>query len=357
MAFKIFNIENINEWEKVYRSLPETFQHISYSPAYHKLFEINGDGKAELFYYESDRSVFYYPYLVTETSKIGNVKLEESVYDIKSVFGYTGPLFVNDDNDFVKSVYKVFQKYCSEKNFLCELIRFNPVLENHLGLSNLNIHEFIDVKKYVLLDLKAHSDYRDNYRPKYKRGIRRYNEISEKIKDNIDKESISKFKLLYQNQMLEKNADSYYLFTEKYFDNLESLLKNYGCMHYVEDSGEMKSAVIFVFDKHTAYYYHSCRDTSDRKSIWYNKILLDYTFRKFQEKNFHYCMLGGGVTNSNEDSLLHFKRNLSPLERTFVIGKRVMLKEKYESIVKIWEENYPYLKEKYSGYLEKFRLI
>jgi hypothetical protein len=356
MAYKIFNIENINEWEKVYSALPETFRHISYSPVYHKLFELNGDGKAELFCYESDGSVFYYPYLITETLVIGNVELDEPVYDIKSVFGYTGPLFVNGNKDFIKAAYNIFQEYCNEKNFLCELVRFNPVLNNHLKLTGLALHEFVEVKKYVLLDLKVHDDYRENYRPKYRRGIRRYNKISDRIKANIDEDSISKFKKLYQKQMLEKNTDSYYLFTEKYFDNLRSLLNDYGCMYYVEDEGEMKAAVVFVFDKHTAYYYHSCRDTSDINSKWYNKILLDYTFREFQRKGFRYCMIGGGVSNSNDDSLLSFKRNISPLDTTFVIGKRIMLKEKYDRIIMIWEEEYPSLKDKYSSYLERFRL-
>jgi len=356
MDYKIFNIDKEEEWEKVYKLLPESFQHISFSPLYHKLFEINGDGKAELFYYESGGSIFYYPYLITETKSIGDVVLDEPVYDIKSVFGYTGHLFVNEDPGFVKSSYKVFQKYCTERNFLFELIRFNPVLENHLNLTGINLHEFIWVKKYVILDLKAKEDFRENYKPKYRKEIRRYNEISERVRSDINEMSVINFRKLYQKQMIEKNADSYYLFTEQYFDNLLSLLKNNGCLYYVEDNGEMKAAVVFVFDKHTAYYYHSCRDTSDSNSNWYSKILLDYTFSKFQEMGFHYCMIGGGVSNSNNDSLLSFKRNISSLERTFVMGKRILLQEKYSSIVKIWEEKHPELIEKYSSYLEKFRL-
>ena len=356
MSYTVYNIENIEDWEKVYNALPEKYQHISFSPEYHKLFEINGDGKAELFYHESDDSVFYYPYLITETFRIGDVILDEPVYDIKSVFGYTGPLFVNEDDDFVKSSYVLFQKYCTEKNFLCELIRFNPVLENHLNLLGVKYLEFTSVKKYVLLDLKVHEDFRENYKPKFRKEIRRYSEISERINCITDKEAVAKFKNLYQKQMIEKNADSYYLFSETYFDNLVNLLNNYGCMYYVEDDGEMKAAVVFVFDKHTAYYYHSCRDTSDYNSNWYNKILLDYSFCEFQKKGFQYCMVGGGVTNSNDDSLLSFKRNISSLERTFIIGKRVILKEKYDKTVRIWEANYPSLKEKYSSFLEKFRI-
>ncbi|MFZ4592504.1 MAG: hypothetical protein ACOYN6_15995, partial [Ignavibacteria bacterium] len=73
-------------------------------------------------------------------------------------------------------------------------------------------------------------------------------------------------------------------------------------------------------------------------------------------KGFHYCMIGGGVTNSNDDSLLSFKRNISSLERTFIMGKRILLKEKYNTVIKIWEEQYPSLKDKYSSFIEKFRL-
>lgn len=356
MSYKVYNTENTAGWEAVYKSLPEEYQHISYSPLYHRLFEINGDGKAELFYYESDGRIFYYPYFVTETSQIGDVVLSEPVYDIKSVFGYTGPLFVNEDYEFVKSAYKMFQEYCGERNFLCELIRFNPVLENHLNLTGIKIHEFIDVKKYVLLDLKMYEDLRENYRPRYRKQIKRYSNISDRIETTLNKESVSKFKNLYQKQMVEKNADSYYLFTENYFANLEALLKNNGCLYYVEDDNEMKAAVVFVYDKHTAYYYHSCRDTSDSNSNWYNKILLDYTFEEFKSKGFHYCMIGGGVSNSKDDSLLSFKRNISPLERTFIMAKRIMLEDKYEDVVKLWEGNHPSLINKYSSYLEKFRL-
>jgi len=356
MSYAIYNIENIGEWERIYKSLPEEYQQISFSPVYHKLFENNGDGRAELFYHESKGSIFYYPYLITETSKIGNAVLEDSVYDIKSVFGYTGPLFVNEDDDFVKSSYNIFQKYCAEKNFLCELIRFNPVLENHINLSVIKHIEFIKVKRYVLLDLKIHQDYRENYKPRYRKGIIKYSKISNRIKCDVNKDSINKFKNLYQKQMFEKNADSYYLFGEKYFDNIQGLIKNHGCMYYFEDDGEMKAAVVFAFDKHTAYYYHSCRDTSDNNSIWYNKILLDFTFGELKKKGLRFCMLGGGVKNSDEDNLLSFKRNISPLERDFVIGKRIILKEKYDNTVKIWEDNYPHLKDKYSLFLEKFRI-
>ncbi len=356
MSYRIFNIDNIKEWQEVYNKLPENYQHISFSPQYHKLFEYNGDGKAELFYYESDGKVFYYPYFITKTSKIGSVVLDEPVYDIKSVFGYTGPLFICKHTDFIKQSLSVFNDYCKERNFLCELIRFNPVLGNDHILRGINVHDFINVKKYVLLDLKIHSDFRENYKKNYRKEIKRYDVISDRIKKTLDSGSISKFKNLYQKQMLEKNADSYYLFSENYFNNLEELLKTNGFMYYVEDEGEMKAAVVFIFDKHTAYYYHSCRDTSDNDTRWYNKLLLDYTFREFQKMDLKYCMIGGGVTNSDDDSLLSFKKNISPLERTFVMGKRVMLKEKYNQTVEIWENQFPHLKEKYSGFLEKFRL-
>ena len=356
MSYKVYNTDNITGWESAYNTLPEEYRHISYSRLYHRLFEINGDGKAELFIYKSGKSIFFYPYLVTETKSIGKVILPEPVFDIKSVFGYTGPLFINQNKDFIKASYNVFRNYCSERNILIELIRFNPVLENHLNLTDIKLHKFVKVKKYVLLDLKSLEDFRENYKPKYRKEIRRYSSVAGRIKTGITPKSVSQFKHLYRKQMLGKNADSYYLFTEKYFEHLGKLIKNNGCLNYIEESGKMKTAVVFIYDKHTAYYYHSCRDTSDANSGWYNKVLLDYTFEQLRNKGFRYCLIGGGISNSKDDSLLRFKRNISPFERTFIIGKRILLEEKYNSVVKIWEDQYPSLKDKYSSFLEKYRL-
>lgn len=356
MGYKIYNTNDFDEWKEVYSKLPLECRHISYSPQYHRLFEYNGDGKAELFYYEDGGETLYYPYLITKTEKIGNTFLDEPVYDIKSVFGYTGPLFLNKSNGFINKSIEKFNQYCTERNFICELIRFNPVIGNEKQLIDLNIHTFYDVKKYVLLDLKRYPDIRENYKKNYRKEIKRYDTISERIRNTVDSESVNKFRKLYQKQMLEKNADSYYLFTENYFEHLEELLQTNGCMYYVEDNNEMKSAVVFVFDKHTSYYYHSCRDTQDTDSRWYNKLLLDYAFREFSKNGLDYCMIGGGVTNSDDDNLLSFKRNISPLERTFIMGKRILLQEKYRQTVEIWENQFPHLKEKYSGFLEKFRL-
>lgn len=356
MGYRIFNINNFDEWQEVYKKLPLELRHVSYSPQYHRLFEYNGDGTAELFYFENGEDIFYYPYLITKTERIGKAILNEPVYDIKSVFGYTGPLFVNKNSGFINNSISEFNQYCKEKNFICELIRFNPVLENEKQLIDLDIHTFYNVKKYVLLDLKKYTDIRENYKKNYRKEIKRYDTISERIKSTINTDSVTKFRNLYQKQMLEKNADSYYLFTENYFEHLEELLKTNGCMYFMEDNNEMKSAVVFIFDKHTAYYYHSCRDTQDIDSRWFNKLLLDYAFKEFRNKGLYYCMIGGGVTNSEDDNLLSFKRNISPLERTFVMGKRILLKEKYNQTVEIWENQFPHLKEKYTDFLEKFRL-
>jgi hypothetical protein len=331
--------------------------HLHYLYDYHDLMASNGDGDPVLFLYTENTNVFLHTFLKKRISNIGKAVIENQ-FDIRSVFGYTGPISNSTDEDFNASAYKTFSKWCYDANIIAELIRFNPILKNQIVLQNSDV-EIVKLKPYTYLDLslseeilfKRISKRTQKYFKKAKREYDSYLQVSKDI-DNL-----KEFFQLYKTHMEKIGTESYYFFSDTYYNKLADFVNNYGFLLFARIDGKIVAGIIQLFCNNTAYPHHAARDFNFKESSVIYKYILWRSIIKAKEENMKTCLLGGGVTNELNDPLLQFKMVFNPVVNHFFLGKKVHHQDAYQRICNQWESEYPKLKLKYSTYIDKYRFI
>ncbi|MBM4159435.1 MAG: hypothetical protein FJ216_11760 [Ignavibacteria bacterium] len=330
---------------------------VHFMPEYHKLFEANGDGKFEIFVFEENGKIFLYPFLKNRIDKIGNTYINEEIYDIQSVFGYTGYLYNTEDEDFLRKADEALIKYCHSHKIIVEFIRFNPVLQNQKHIANFEGFELFKIKNFLIVDL---FDNEEKLREQYnRRELNRYINRSVKLGMNLEelnnKAEFDEFVALYMKNMEAIKVDKYFYFSNEYFEKLYKFIQHKGTLFFVKNNRKMINAVLFIYNNDTVYSHHSCRDFDDELSVAFNKPLFHFSFLKLGEYGFKQCMLGGGNSPSEDDSLYLFKKSFSNKIVDLTGGKRIYEPDKYKLLCSIWEKEFPQLTEKRKNFILKYR--
>lgn len=348
------------QWKYYLAMLPKQSIHIQFLPEYHNLFISNVETSAEIFICREDENILVIPYIKEGINKIGTKLLDKKYYHVKSVFGYTGPLTNSKDDAFVYYAFKEYAAYLSDQNVLFDFIRFNPIIENYKILKSINTHyDIFPEKKYIYVDLLLDYDLiKRNYRKRYKTLINKYDKFSQNynyVITNNDYDLYNRFVRLYIAHMKSLGANDYYLFNDDYYIKLYGLINNgLGCIFAVTENAELISALVFLYNEHTVYYHHGCHNVALDPAGILNKYLFDRAVSYFKQQNFTYLMLGGGVSNNDEDSLYQFKLGFSKFWKYFYLGKQIFNNDKYNELCKIWAHEYPELKIKYKHYIDKY---
>lgn len=167
-------------------------------------------GEALLFYYTDGGGEVAYPFIKRTID--GD---PEGYYDISTPFGYGGPVIKNRQNSptLVSRFRDEFCSFCKNQRIIAEFIRFHPLLGNALPFKgHLKLLPMYDTytKKLELDDLL--------------KGNRGKHEVIIKKLGTV--RHMFEFLVLYYSEVrLRDDADSYYFFTDDYF---EALVKELG---------------------------------------------------------------------------------------------------------------------------------
>lgn len=227
---------------------------------------------------------FIYPFLLLSYN--GNLSM--------SSLGYQGPLWKRESGMLeVEEFVAKRAEFIKTNNIVCEFIRFNPFIDNHIPLKGL--YNVVESLSFYIIDVKAEPDDYLSSLPNRTRAI-----LSKPIKDAV---SISKEIGLIEEALEFKN--------EFFCDNnsLTSLIESQFAvqMTYSVNNLEIASS-LFIVSKDSAYYIANV--SSDMgKHLGANVVLL-FEFYKYAFNNgIKYIGLGGGVEEN--DSLSLFKKQFS----------------------------------------------
>ena len=355
MSVEILTSADQDRWWQYFHLLPENYQHIHFAPNYHRLLESNDDGQARLFVNVLDDSLFFYPFMLRKIDRIGDRKIDLDYHDITSVFGYTGPLIINNSEQFFANSQTALKEYFDSHNIISEMIRYNPIIQNHKNYSASGLKN-VAIKEYVYIDFP---DEPEELSSIYSSRLQTYLNKAERMDFDIEfsraKKDVYDFFDLYYQHMQDIDVDNYYLFSSDYFDRLFELIQNHGYLVFSRENGQMVAGLIFLEYKHTAYYHHGARNTDVDNSGLVNKYLFHRVFLRQIEKGLKNCLLGGGASDSAQDSLLKFKKFFTNRSSNFVIGKRVVDRQKYDRIISIWEQECPRAADKYENFVDRYR--
>ena len=306
-----------------------------FNPNYAKVYkDIDGD---------SDTFVFECEYgKITNTFILRKIKWNidgQVYYDIVTPYGYGGPKAdnVTDIKKLMEEYKEAFAAYCKGKNIICEFIRFHlfdniDVRENYYG-ETLHLLDNVVVDTTGDFKSKIWMGYEHKVRKNVKKAMR--NDLQIVIENNLS--HLDGFLSIYNDTMDRNNAEDYYYFGRKYFEDIAKLLpENFVYFHVFKD-GKIAStelvlcsedyAYSFLGGTFTEYYDYRPNDFLKNEIVkWCNTT---------GRKKF---ILGGGY--HKEDGIYKYKRCFTPdPDVPFYVGRYIFNRVVYDKVVEVRRAN------------------
>lgn len=321
-----------------------------FNPEYAKVYA-DIDGKSETFTFECEHGK------ITNTFILREIKWKldgQTYYDIVTPYGYGGPLAENvTDIDALMTAYKTaFTEYCKEKHIICEFIRF------HL-FDNVDVREHYYGETLHLLDnvvVDTTGDFEEHIWKRYEHKVRKNvnkaikNELEIVIENNLD--HLDGFLDIYNSTMDRNNADSYYYFGQKYFEDIAKFLPNNFMYFHVFKDGKIASTELVLCSENYAYSFLGGTFTdfyAFRPNDFLKNEIIKWCNRTGRKK----FILGGGY--HKDDGIYKYKRCFTPdPDVPFYAGRYVFDKEVYDKMVEMRVQEDPEF-DKNTGYFPKYR--
>lgn len=245
-------------------------------------------GEALLFYYIDDagEGEIMYPFIKRKLARPGAF-----YYDITSPFGYGGPVFKvrKDGSKLAASFLAAFSIYSRTEKIIAEYIRFHPLLHNaelmKEGLKLLPVHDTYTFKlNYVNKDTTE-----DRYN-----GTLAEKESPYSVKKLGTVKHMFDFLVLYYSTIRRnEETDSYYFFTNDYFESLVSELgPNLHLFGIFK--GNRLLAACYVLAKGEVLYHHVSANLVEEKESDAESKLMAAIAQWGADNNYSCFHLSGG---------------------------------------------------------------
>ncbi|MDN5585853.1 MAG: GNAT family N-acetyltransferase [Brevibacterium sp.] len=319
------------EWERVWERIGkgEIFSH----PAYLCALADNdgkvlaaygrGPGGGEVLYAFIRRPI--------TTDAVGR-PVEVGLSDLITGLVYGGPIGDIAAADDLEWFWRKFAVWARENGVVSEFIRFSPVVEDRLGpypgtVRRQAPHVVRDLGGLGPEDLVAAMV--SNSRRRYRRAI------EAEYRTHIDDtgEMLDDFLDIYEENMDRVEAAPAFYFPREFFEEINRTFPGRFAYVFVLDGDEPVSATLMLYGDRTAYYYLSgCRTSALHSGAHVFAHIA--CMRSSLARGARHHVLTGGVTNTENDNLLRFKRHLVPDGlRDYLTGERIFLPEVYSRLL------------------------
>ena len=322
--------DNIVLIREILDEFPTQKKDIYFQPEYSLLYQ-NNSKKSLCFYFNNKKKIFFYPFLLQNINKIDNY------FDITTPYGYGGPITNTNDKSFIKEAEKCLNEELIKLNVIAELIKFHPLIKNHLILKNIYRGKIIKVCKTISLNVQKYSEnfllnriYSYSNRKSIKKAYR--NEC--KIVISNDNYSWSKFIKLYESNLINNTANKKYFFSNKYYQ----MIKNYFYDQYLIFSCKIKNEIVsslLILYTNQFAHCHLIGSNELARKLSANNMLHHEVIKWCKLSNINILHFGGGVTNDEKDTVYKFKKSFSNETNDFYIGERVINRNKYHELCKM----------------------
>ncbi len=334
---EIFTLDQFEKWDSTVRSFRQ--YDVYYLSGYVKAFEIHGDGKPLLLYYNSEDVHGINVVMmrdVADDSRFSGVIDKDEYYDITTPYGYGGWYFEGDLKDYA-AFESEYENWCKDNNIICEFVRFHPVLENALHSYN-ELYDREMLGNTVAIELDDDEAIWERFSPSNRRHIRVSDKEGVVIKTGTSKEDFDVFQKIYETTMNNDDATDYYYFDEEFFESIRNDLEGYYTLFtaYLEDIPIASS--IMIYAGNLMNYHLSGQLFEYRRYAGTNKLL--YEAAKWGcEQGYKWLHLGGGL-GAKEGPLYDFKKSFYKKgeDKEFYVGKKILDKDKYDYLTSLRNE-------------------
>ncbi len=337
----------IDNWNNYLDAIPAKFQDIYFREEYVKLYETDKE-KACCFVYKDGESVMLYPFLRRTFEYNGN-----TYFDFETAYGYGGPVSNDHSEAFMTTALKSMAENAQKENFVCGFTRFHPLLENWYYFDKVGrvIHD----RKTIAINLKGGIDatWMNEIHTKNRNVIKKGEKYGlEFIVDN-DFLYLNDFEKLYNSTMDKLEADGFYYFEPKYYEQLKDTISN-RFLGIVKYQDKIVAGAVFFYQVPYGHYHLAGSDKESLK-LSPNNFLLWEAAKEMTHRGVECFHLGGGTDGSEENSLYQYKRKFSKKEYQFALGKMIFNQSLYNDICSDWAAANPEKVEEFKHILLKYK--
>lgn len=320
----LITIKQKEEWK---RYVSQSVQHDFYHTWYYHSLDLSGT--PILFVYEENRDYIAFPLIKREIP-------DSTLFDLTSVYGYTGPIsnqkFEDLSDEFLENFKDAFLTFLRTGKHVSVFSRLHPFFDQKRVMQKFGgVHPN---GKTIAIDLTVPiEDQRQKYHKRLAEKIRQLRRKGYEVREAKGAENIKLFASIYTENMQRIGASDFYLFTESYFNDLHNstefnskLLLVYNqeglavCGAYIVCTNEIIQA--HLLGTRTAYLADSPA-----------KLLTDEITVIGREMGAKYFHLGGGL-NFKEDSLFEWKACFSDYILNFNSWRYITDQAPYSSLLK-----------------------
>lgn len=325
---KVFTLLDTEAWDSIVYSFDR--YDVYYLSGYVKAFEINGDGKAILIYFENDTTRAMNVIMKRDLSefspfagKIGKGEL----FDIATPYGYGG--FLVEGND-IEALKKEYEEFCQSEHIVSEFVRFHPILKNWVGMEEL--YDECHLGNTVYMDTRSEEIIWKNIANRNRTKIRKAEREGMKVYWCRAPEIIEPFMEIYKATMDKDHAEAYYYFDKKFYESIMEDLKDHAMWFYSVIDGEIAAMTIFLFCNGQMHYHLSASKSKFQKMAATN--LLIYEAAVWACRNGYKTLHIGGGVGAGHDGLYQFKKGFCKGDDAeFHIGRKIFDEDVYNRLI------------------------
>jgi carbamoyl-phosphate synthase large subunit len=327
-SYEMIQSNDVKNWQNiVYTSYKYDFYH---TLEYHLISEEFGGGKHILFVYQDNSHRIALPLLLRPIhNEAWFPQGHQEVFDVTSVYGYTGPILSHKDlpEELIERFSVCLINTLRELNVVNLFTRLHPLID--IGLSFDNFFKRRIIGETVSIDLSIPSDAQvSQFCNNHKRGIRKLRKEEFKCFEDVDRRYLNDFIQIYFETMDRVEADKSYYFSRGYFSAL--LEKLHGVMHLFvcTKNDEVVCAGLFsLCGSIIQYHLGGTRNSYLKYSPM--KLLFDVVREWGIENHASVFHLGGGF-GSSKDSLMQFKSGFSNRRHPYAVWEKILMPEEYK---------------------------
>ena len=325
---QILRTAQATEWLKVMARC--SGYDVGHLPAYHLVAEQNGEGEARLFVYEGGGHTIALPLLLREIDSFGELPPGQW-RDATSVYGYAGPVISSEEipESEIKRFQEQLRAALRQERVISVFSRFHPLLAQKHIFSGLG--ECVPVGQTVSIDLTLPESVQlKAYRRDLRKGLLKLQEAGARCVYDPSKNGLDCFIKMYRETMCRVSAEAFYLFDDRYFENLISELgSNLHLFTCLLDDIPVAAMLVSACSGMVQTYLSASAD--EHMKLAPTKLVFETVRSWGARQGFKVLHLGGGV-GAKSDSLFYFKAGFSDRRHEFLTWRWVLEPEPYEAV-------------------------
>lgn len=273
----------------------------------------------------------YYPFIVRPiTHDAAGAPFEGDLHDLCTPLVYGGPMGQDASEAQIGEFWSEMRSWAQEERVVSEVIRFTPVPRLRLPypgtLREQAPHIVVDLDGLTEQDVIArlHKSVRRRYRKACDAGLT--------LRIVIDESGIEDFMRIHSETMIRAGAHEKFHVDADFLRMIHRAVPGQVVYVFADDGEEPLSAEMMVFRDGSSYAYLAGTLT-DALSGNSTTLAAVGAMLMARERGSREHVLAGGVTNTVEDSLLHFKRGFTrDGDREYFTGEQIFLPHEYERL-------------------------